>query len=278
MPRAARSLLAFAGQLPRIGALLATLVIAGCLAPAPSSLAPQLRGSVGVPHHGVLTDAVSLPDRGRAFARYRGDDVRWGLPALVATIEHASLEVSRLRPDTPRLLVGDLSRPGGGQAERHSSHRTGRDVDLLFYSTTPRGKPVPCPGFVRYGSDGLGRVDDSSEYLRFDVDRNWLLVRALLESPHGPPQWIFVSAPLEALLMEHAGARDEPIDLLYRAANVMKEPTDGLPHDDHFHVRLACSPDQAVAGCSGGPWWPWQPPAPTLRATDGELVAALLEE
>ena len=30
------------------------------------------------------------------------------------------------------------------------------------------------------------------------------------------------------------------------------QPGDSLPHDDHFHLRVACSPEEAQAGCSGG--------------------------
>ncbi len=252
------------------------LLTSGCLAPAPSAVAPHLRGSVGVPHHGVLTGAASLPNRGVGYERYRTDGVRWGLPRLVATIEHAAREVQRARPGSPALVVGDLSQRTGGKIPRHSSHRTGRDVDLLFFATTARGVPMKSPGFVHYGSDGLGRAKRGERFLRFDVERNWQLVRALIESPHGPPQWIFCSPELEGLLVEHALARGEPPALVEQAVHVLKEPADSLPHDDHFHVRLGCSGDDTVTGCEGGPWWPWWPKRPVLAASDEELLDALL--
>ena len=46
----------------------APLALLGCLG-TPTPLAPGLRGSVGVPHHGVLTNGVVLPKRGPGFAR-----------------------------------------------------------------------------------------------------------------------------------------------------------------------------------------------------------------
>ena len=55
----------------------------------------------------------------------------------------------------------------------------------------------------------------------------------------------------------------------------MLQPQDSLPHDDHLHLRIACSPEEIQAGCSGGgPYWEWLPPVPLGQ----ELSDALLEE
>ncbi|MEJ7728713.1 MAG: hypothetical protein WKG00_05815 [Polyangiaceae bacterium] len=46
---------------------------------------------------------------------------------------------------------------------------------------TPDGRSVPTPGFIRFGADGLARSGRS--FVRIDLERQWLLVRALVQSP-----------------------------------------------------------------------------------------------
>src|ERR1700732_1841124 len=92
-----------------------SLGLAGCLG-APSPLAPALRGSIGVPHHGVITNAVALPKTGEGYQLLRDNERRWGNPRLVAAIEEASKGVIAQRPGGPRLVIGDLSARFGGEA------------------------------------------------------------------------------------------------------------------------------------------------------------------
>src|SRR5262245_55992656 len=106
-----------------------------CAGASPSPLAPALRGSVGVPHQGVLTDAVALPQQGQGYRLLRSNGIRWGSPRLVSMIQRAAREVAEARPGEP-LIVGDLSARFGGETRGHRSHRTGRDADLLFYMVT----------------------------------------------------------------------------------------------------------------------------------------------
>jgi len=262
---------------PIIAFCAASTFLVAC-AGTPTPLAPGLSGSVGLPHAGVLTNAASLPERGPGYRLYRkGTSARYGTPRLVATIRHAAGEVSRNRPGAP-LLVGDLSNRWGGARNGHRSHRTGRDVDLLLYCITPDGRSIPSPGFVRYGADGLAETDDRKlPYVRFDTDRNWQLVKALVESPEADVEWLFVARWLEALLIEHARARGEDPELVWRAENVMLQPKDSAAHDDHIHLRIACTPEQAVSGCAGRVPWPWLPtPLELEPMSDEELVMALV--
>lgn len=251
-------------------------LLVGCVG-VPSPLAPGLSGSIGLPHQGVLTSGESLPDRGPGYRLFRNTSARWGTRRLVAAIKHAAAEVSKRRPGAA-LLVGDLSSRQGGPRNGHRSHRTGRDVDLLLYCTTPDGRSVLSPGFVRYGADGLGETDDH-KFVRFDVARSYELVRALVSSPEADVEWIFLARPLEALLIEYARAKEQDLELLWRMENVLLQPRDSAPHDDHMHLRIACTPEEVVKGCAGrGPAWPWLPPQLELGAvTDEELLAAMLE-
>lgn len=267
-----------AGRVARaIGGLLsavAGLAQSGCFG-TPTPLAPGLAGSVGWPHHGVQTGAVELPERGEGFERYRVQgEYYWGQPALVRGIQEAARVVHDTFPGGAPLLIGDISARHGGKISRHQSHRSGRDVDLLWYVTTPSGVSVKNPSFVHLGTDGLARVPGRGGYVQLDVPRQWLLIKSLLSSRTIDVQWLYSSSVVEALIVDYARAKNEDPELIWRAQNVMLEPADSLPHDDHLHLRVACSPEASVQGCEGGgPYWNWLP----ARAQLGPLRENELE-
>ncbi len=258
--------------------LLSAALLGGCFS-SPTPLAPGLSGSVGMPNQGVQTGAVELPVEGKGFVRYRPKGHNhWGRPHLVSALERIAAEVDAELPGGV-LVIGDLGARTGGKIPGHASHRTGRDVDLLFYALTPAGAPLPSPGFVRYEADGLAVIPESGDYVRLDVAREWLLVKKLVNDPQIGVQFLFISRPLEALIMDYARARGEPLELQYRAQTVMLQPGDSLPHDDHLHLRIACSPEEAQNGCSGGgPYWEWLPPLPEAPPSDDTLLRQIADE
>src|SRR5262245_41062362 len=83
----------------RLGALAGlALVVLGCIG-APSPLAPNVSGSVGVPQSGVLTNGVELPAKGPGFARLRAKSPNyWGNPRLVDAIQDSARAVSEKIP------------------------------------------------------------------------------------------------------------------------------------------------------------------------------------
>ncbi len=252
-------------RLPRSLVVLAALWLAAC-ARAPSPLTPAWRGSIGTANLGVLADGAELPRDGVGLRWLRNNDRHWGLPRFTDAIARAARNVAGERPGA-RLTAGDLStRSGGGPLAPHFSHRSGVDADLLFYVTTLAGTPVDSPGFVHVGADGIARDEPSHRWLRLDVEREWLLVKALVEDPQARIQWIFVSDVVHAMLIEWATARGDSIETIHRAEEVMLEPHPGGTHDDHLHVRTSCSPDETVAGCEpSGPrraWLPYDSPPP----------------
>lgn len=252
----------------------AALNLLGCVG-TPSPLAPGLRGSVGLPSQGVLTEGVELPTVGIGFERYRPESPNyWAVPRLVTAIESAAATVAKVMPGGPPLVVGDLSASTGGKIPHHASHRTGRDVDLLYYLTDVYGQPVRSPGFVCVGSDSIAEVPWSRQFLRLDVEREWQLTRALLTDSSIEIVWMFVSRDVEALLLQRAIALGEPAWIVWRAQQVLHQPRDSAPHDDHMHLRIACSPTERPLGCEGGgPFWPWF----EFNATQQDLTAVLLE-
>jgi penicillin-insensitive murein DD-endopeptidase len=258
--------------------MLASLAGVGC-ARVPSPLAPSVAGSVGMPHLGVLTDAEELASEGKGWKLLRDNQRGFGLPRFVHALERVAEAVATARPGGT-LVVGDLSARNGGAIMPHFSHRNGRDADLVFFAMTLDGIPIASPGFVHYGADGLAWDSDERRFLRLDVEREWLLVKTLLEDNDARVQWLFVSRPVEAMLLEWASAKDEPAETLMRAQTVMAQPHPGGEHDDHLHVRTACSEDEMAHGCeTSGPVRAWLAPEPLLpldtRAV-GELVLALL--
>jgi penicillin-insensitive murein endopeptidase len=254
------------------------LAMAGC-ARAPSPLTPAWHGSIGSPNRGVLVDGTQLPRESEGLRWLRGNDRHWGSPRFTAAIAHAAARVARERPGA-NLRVGDLSTPtGGGPLAPHFSHRSGVDADLLFYVTTLEGIPVDSPGFVHFGADGIARDEAHGRWLRLDLEREWLLVRALLDDPEARIQWIFVSDVVQAMLLEWALAHGDAAEIIRRAQTVMLQPNPGGVHDDHLHVRTTCSAEEMVAGCETiGPRRPWLsyellPPADR----DDDLALALMK-
>jgi penicillin-insensitive murein endopeptidase len=239
---------------------LAAIVALGATAcaRAPSPLTPGLTGSIGMPHRGVLCDGAELPRDAEGIRWLRGNDRHWAAPRFVAALEHAAAAVARER-EGPPVVVGDLSARHGGQLREHMSHRTGHDVDVLLFVTTLSGAPVQSPGFVRFDTDGLAWDDAHERFLRFDVERTWLFVKALLEDDEARIEWIFLSRPLQGLLVEWARARGEASETVLRAERVLLQP--GPPaetHDDHLHVRTGCDVGEMAHGCEPtGPVRPW---------------------
>jgi penicillin-insensitive murein DD-endopeptidase len=264
----------------RRAALFASVGALGCVG-TPTPLAPALAGSIGVPHSGVQSEALELSPKGDGYVRYRPKGPNyWGNPRLVSAIEQAAAVVHREYPGGAALVVGDLSARHGGQIPGHHSHRTGRDADLLWYLTTPSGAPVPSPGLVKIESDGLGRIyggDQDGKFLRLDVERQWSLFKTMIEQ--ASVQFLFVSRNVEALLIDYALARGEPLELVWRAETVMLQPGDSAPHDDHAHLRIACTPEETVRGCEGGgPYWEWLTTLPELAPLDEATLNAIAAE
>lgn len=255
-----------------VGALACFLSL-GCMG-TPTPLAPALEGSIGVPHNGVLTRSAELPKEGDGYRRFRPHSpVYHGLPRLVRAIERAARKVDSEMPGGAPLVVGDLSAKTGGKIPRHNSHRTGRDADFLFYVKSPRGIPMDNPGFFPLGADGLVRFPDD-RYAMIDLPRQWLFFRTLLTDEEIDVQFLFMSRDLEARVIDYALAKETDMALVWHAETVMLQPGDSLPHADHVHLRIACKPQETIAGCEGGgPHWPWLSPLPRMNAGFASLLS-----
>jgi penicillin-insensitive murein endopeptidase len=243
---------------------LPVLLASGCigtLVPAPGS------HSFGLPGHGALRAGTSLGRAGAGYVAARPDgEERWGMPALVGALERAFASVEERFPGTPPLRVGDLSARGGGHLTHHASHRSGRDADLIFYALDARGEPAQGRGWLAYDRFGIARAPSGTgpgaapgdAIFFFDAARNWQLVRSLLADQSVLVQWIFCSNGVKSVLLRYAIDHEPDPAILLHAATVLHQPSNGRPHDDHFHVRVLCGPAERAGGCGeNGPIWPW---------------------
>jgi murein endopeptidase len=106
---------------------------------------PRSRAS-GLPWRGNLIDGRRLPLTGHGFVTW--DPIlkrlgnrpwrRWGTDRLLRTLRRVLAEYARRQPGAPPVLVGDLSRPRGGDfgprfgGIGHASHQNGLDADVYY--------------------------------------------------------------------------------------------------------------------------------------------------
>jgi len=164
----------------------------------------------------------------------------YGHPALVLMLGRSARDVAKAAPHSV-LLVGDLSAKLGGPLSGHRSHQSGRDADVAFYVTDLRGKPVPSTDYVAF--DGDGNAKDGRPLL-FDDERNWLLVQSWARDRRAGLSHIFVSWPLRDRLLTYARSQPRFAPYVVQATALLKQPENGEAHDDHFHVRITCPPDE----------------------------------
>ena len=212
------------------------------------SLAQPTGTSVGNTRRGRLIEGIAFPATGEGFRfeTNRGNlEARYGTPSLVRMLQASIARVNAAAPGG-QLIVEDISNRHGGTLPGHGSHTSGRDADVRFYAVDASGQPME-PRRVSYGPDGRA-VDGGPE--RFDVERNWLLIEAMLQSREVRVRFIFVAPWIEHLLLAHARPR-APRELLRLAERRMRPPGTPLasPHDDHLHVRIGCPAGDVAHGC-----------------------------
>lgn len=200
----------------RVALTLASSLVGGCIAFVPMPDEPL---SFGTTSRGVLHAGVALPDRGEGFVRSRpGESTRFGTPHLLEAIERAVGEVARRFPGSASMRIGDVAAPTGGRHPRHGSHRTGRDVDVIFFVTNPAGRSRLGRGWLamnRFGFAVEHRITEEGEggpaggLFFYDTPRNWWFVRTLLLDDEAAVQSIFVSAGVKAHLLRYAMTEEQ---------------------------------------------------------------------
>lgn len=184
--------------------------------------------SVGAPNRGKLQRGIPLPEGDAWRLRQRRARV-YGNTVMVSSLLQAFEAYDAAYPDGPEIRLGDLSDRNGGRLSPHVSHRSGRDVDI---------------GYIIHPDKRGERYWQNAKEDSFDVEKNWYLVKALIET--GNVQQIFMSARLQAMLMPLAEKElsEDQLARYFRKAN----PDPSSPsvikhwrgHLDHMHVRFTC--------------------------------------
>ncbi|MCA9669970.1 MAG: penicillin-insensitive murein endopeptidase [Myxococcales bacterium] len=276
----------------RIVAAAALASLAACVGP--GLLTDGTSVSVYTTSRGSLIDAAWLPPSGEGYVvppRWKARDRSWGTDEMVGLIVRSARHVAR-RYRKSVVGIADISPREGGKTKEHRSHRSGRDVDIIFYATDLRARPIAPLLMINYDSKGesvapkaqpngsqpngaqataaatpatrdagaasasaansLGAANFTEPPYtprRFDKQRNWALIRAMLVDPLVRVQWIFIGKPLKKLLLAHAKRKKAPAWLVARADAVMHQPGDAQNHMDHMHVRIFCAPADRALGC-----------------------------
>jgi hypothetical protein len=201
-----------AGFRRRLGVRFAALFLtAAALACGVARAQPDSR-SLGLPWAGRLVGGVQLPAEGEHFFTWDGVRKhspnrgwrRYGNERLVRTVLRVVGAYAAANPEAPRVGIGDISRPRGGDFGQrfggpgHASHQNGLDVDVYYPRRDRQERPPKVPR---------------------QIDRR--LAQDLLER--------FVAAGAAKVFVgPHTGLKGPPAVVEVLPAY----------HDNHMHVRL----------------------------------------
>jgi len=190
-----------------------SLTGAGGRSVAPPVTVPDVGSlALGTPTNGGLANGLQLPATGPDWVSWNsvlrrvpnGPERRWATDRLLAFLLAVLRDYRLANPGAPQIVVGDLSRPGGGPFGSeygglgHRSHQNGLDVDV-YYPRLDRTLQPP------------GSVADVDRALAQDLVSRFVAAGA---------QFTFVGL--------HVG--------LGGPAGVVQAIDH---HDDHVHVRIA---------------------------------------
>jgi len=188
---------------------------------------------VGFYAHGCIAGAEGLPINGEAWQVMRLSRNRYfAHPDMIALVKRLALKAKQ-DAGWPGILVGDMSQPRGGpMLTGHASHQVGLDADIWL-------TPAPDRRLSREEREEMSAtmvVADS----RVDVDpKFWTpahfeVIKAAAQDPE--VERVFVNAAIKKALCRGAGNNDR---------EWLSKVRPWWGHDYHFHVRLACPPDNA---------------------------------
>lgn len=194
--------------------------------------------SIGTPNSGRLAQGTRLPRHRSYFIRR--PKRAFGATHTVQHVRRVAMAVRRRFPGLHRLAIGDLSARRGGKITRHSSHQSGRDVDLGFYfHKRPQGYPRR---FVVAQASNL------------HFGGTWELISRLARTADEPGgvEKMFLSYSTQRMLYRMAVKRgvskvrlrkifQYPRGIGTRVGLIRHEPG----HDEHIHVRFKCPEEDA---------------------------------
>lgn len=186
--------------------------------------------SVGRPTAGALKYAEPLT--GGPGYRLRFPKHTYALESVNKTLRLCTKRTKDAFPGTADILIGELSRAGGGHFPPHQSHQSGRDADIGYY----------LAGNKQNATMHRVRPDE------IDYAKTWSLLRCLLTSDE--VSRVYIDKKIQAAMAEWLRTKktmDE--DELARIFGVLGGDEalvrHAAKHDTHLHVRFSCDADQA---------------------------------
>lgn len=159
----------------------------------------------------------------------RNPDEAWTVPEVVQGLRDAHAAVERAHPDSPDMVIGDISMQHGGKFPPHFTHQTGIDVDLRYYQLGEQ----PADYAYRYVTPA-----------NFDTARVWTLIAHLYTT--GEAERVLIDTRHQRLLYRYARQQlnlspeqIEPI-LAYPQAASRKSALvrHAKGHHNHIHIRF----------------------------------------
>ncbi|MEN0062512.1 MAG: penicillin-insensitive murein endopeptidase [Myxococcota bacterium] len=180
----------------------------------------------------------------------------WGALHMVESLQQVANRVAFQLPLADPLLIGDISRRGGGPLPGHQTHHLGIDVDIGL--------------FMGSGQQPLGGPIDLLPH-ELDVASTWVLITALLDT--GQVQYMLLDRGhidvLRRYALEEVGLDPQTVDqlfpprgtpLVWRRRGVIRHAPN---HESHLHVRLTSATlddgyteDGTILASDGSRWDP----------------------
>lgn len=199
--------------------------------------------SVGAPSAGSLERGIALPASKDLYEQIF-PQLQYGSSHTIELLQTAIASFRQRYRYRGVLVVANLSRPGGGRFPPHTSHQSGRDVDIWL----PALKGTYQPRHLV--------TDRKPKTLEINWFAAWGLVESLLDT--GEVRYIFLDRTLLPKLHDAAekmGATPEQLARIdWQPASADPTPAQqaqahapvrhAVAHTGHIHVRFRCGRDE----------------------------------
>ena len=191
--------------------------------------------TVGKPQEGTLLKAEQLP-AGPGYYRRRPRRA-YGTNQTITYLLEVIRAVRKRHRGLHDLAIGDISRKDGGPLKGHSSHQSGRDVDIgLYFHTYPR--PLP-----------RGFVSERHPQHKLHLPATWSLIEAVAgrDRTSSRAEFVFLDHAVQKRVYEWArgkGKSKKQLSWMFQYPASATKPVGLVRHEphhkDHLHVRFKC--------------------------------------
>jgi LysM repeat protein len=185
--------------------------------------------SIGKPSRGRLANGVQLPPNPLLYT-VRNPERSWGSSYMIENLQKAIAAFRQRTGFERELLICDISQQNGGRFRPHSSHRSGRDVDIRL----PLRQDEP-PGTV------------PATIAKVDWKATWNFIEALVATR--AVKYIFLDRRRQRALYSAAQEAGESAEMLEKIIQYPGKSQTAIVrhargHIDHIHVRFRCNENE----------------------------------